>query len=225
MKKIEIELRYEVLEPKKLVPFTQELAKLKTRRIVDHYLDTSGFDLIKNGIFVRIRDNKKLDIKFNRECLQNPDLEGQPYCEEYSFTLPLEPKDLALLNETAKTIGIKTIDRADLRHFKTINNIGPALTIDKKRSSYTKDDYTIDVDTVAHLGTFLEIEMMADDTSSIDEVTRQMKKIIAPLSLKPLSAGYVSLMLRKNNFDIYLQSRYLLKEDIPLSKKFRRDHA
>ncbi len=220
MKKIEIELRYEIIQPSELISFTQNLTKLKTGRIVDHYLDTPQFDLVKKGIFVRIRNDKQLDIKFNRECLKNPNLEGQPYCEEYSFALPLKQKDLASLNETAKTVGLKTIDQADFKQFIAINELSSLLTIDKERTSYTKDGYTIVIDSVAHLGNFLEIEIMADDTSAIDEITLHMKKLVLPLSLKPLSAGYVSLMLRQNNFEVYLQSRYILKEDIPHRKKF-----
>ncbi len=163
MKKIEIELRYEILKPKELISFIKDLTKLGTYRIVDHYLDTPQFNFIIRGIFIRIRDNRKLDIKFNRECLQNPDLEGQPYCEEYSFDLPLQQKDLKLINEVAETVGLKTLTKADLNQFKIVNELNPALTIDKERASYTKGDYTIVIDTVEHIGTFMEIEMMFDD--------------------------------------------------------------
>ena len=75
---IEIELRYEVLDGVKLQPFIQKLTLLHTKRVFDVYLDTPGGDLRRRGIFVRIRDNKKLDIKFNRACLHDATLGAQP---------------------------------------------------------------------------------------------------------------------------------------------------
>ena len=66
------------------------------------------------------------------------------------------------------------------------------------------------------LGTFLEIELIARSGDVIDAVTQRMKAMLAGLPLKPLATGYDSLILRKNNFEQYIQGRFILEED----KKF-----
>ncbi len=218
---IEIELKYEVLNPTELDTFTSTLTKRSTKRVIDHYLDTPRFDLIKKGVYVRVRNQKQFDIKFNRECLNDPTLDLQPYCEEYSFELPLQVEDLNALKSTALTVGLKPLETADFSQFLLVNNLSTSRIVDKVRTSYTLGDFTLVIDTVAKLGIFLEIELMADSKKNIDTITTKMKELLLPLSLKPLSTGYDSLILRKNNFEEYLQSRFILEEDKPLRKAYR----
>lgn len=118
MNNIEIELRYEIIDPNQLASFLEPLKFVSKRQIVDIYLDTKDAGLIKKGIYVRIRDNKKIDIKFNRECLRDANLELQPYCEEYSFTLPLKQDELSRFNSIISDIGLLPIEYADLNLFK-----------------------------------------------------------------------------------------------------------
>jgi adenylate cyclase class IV len=210
---IEIELRYQVIDASQLPEFLALCESRGTKRVVDVYLDTSNADLIKKGIYIRLRDGKKMDIKFNRECLFNPDLELQPYCEEYTFMLPLKEADLPRINELATLFGMQQLSVPDMQTFCTQNNLIEHRIVDKIRASYKRDNFTITVDEVAGLGTFLEIELMAADTNALAAVKQAMEQLLSPLTLTVLKTGYDSLILRKQNFEQYVQGRFVLAED------------
>lgn len=66
---------------------------------------------------------------------------------------------------------------------------------------------------MADLGTFLEIELMADSIENLAAIKQQMQLLLAGLSLAPLKTGYGTLLLRKHNFEHYLLGRFILEED------------
>jgi predicted adenylyl cyclase CyaB len=210
---VEIELRYEILDQSQLPSFLAPLQKTKEACIVDIYFDTQNINLLKQGIYIRLRNNKKIDIKFNRECLKDPSLELQAYCEEYSFQLPLQTSDLDRFNSLVQELGLLPIDHADFDIFKEQNHLIEHRIVDKIRTSYSCNSFTIVIDEVANLGIFLEIELMANTLEFVTMVKKEMEQILMPLSLKPLQTGYDSLLLRKHNFKQYLQGRFILEED------------
>ncbi len=55
---IEIELRYEVLKPEQLSSFVAPLEKQHTKHDIDIYFDNPIDYLHKNGIYIRMRNNK-----------------------------------------------------------------------------------------------------------------------------------------------------------------------
>ena len=124
-------------------------------------------------------------------------LEPQPYCEEYTFALPFVEQDLEKLNDLMPVIGLKPIDRASFEVFKQINGLIDDRTVDKIRTSYTYNDFTLAVDEVANLGIFLEIELMAESTEDLANTTKAMEQSLSHVSLKPLTTGYTTLLLRK----------------------------
>jgi len=213
MNHIEIELRYEVLKPEQLAPFLASFEKLHQKHDIDIYLDNPQAMLYQRGIFIRIRNGKKLDIKFNRATLENPNLAIQDYCEEHSFALPLQEKDLGKLNELLISLDLKPMAVADLEHFKNTNNFGEHYRVDKVRTSYKHDSFTLCLDEVADLGTFLEIELMANTIEDLATVKQQMQQLIKGLDLASLKTGYGTLLLRKKHFEHYLQGRFILEED------------
>jgi 8-oxo-dGTP diphosphatase len=217
MNTFEIELRYEVLDPQQLAQFLSSLKQLHQKRDIDVYLDTHDAALYQRGIFIRLRNNKKLDFKFNRACLDNPQLPIQDYCEEYSFTLPLQPDDFPPINELLVSLNLQPCISADIENLKNRNNFINHYVVDKLRTSYQHASFTLSVDEVADLGTFLEIELMAKSIENIDTIKAKMEELLAHLRLKPLKTGYGTLLLQKNDFKHYLLGRFILEED----KKYR----
>lgn len=213
MNHIEIELRYEVLQLEKLTAFLAGFKKLHQKHDVDLYVDTPEAFLYQRGIFIRLRNDKKLDIKFNRACLDDPELPPQDYCEEHSFALPLQPQDLGKLNLLLESLDLKSLSHASMDQLMQIHNFKTHYIIDKIRTSYAIDNFTIAVDEVAGLGTFLEIELMAENVDNLVLVKHQMQTMLKGLDLEPLKAGYGTMLLRKSNFEQYLLGRFVLEED------------
>jgi len=208
---IEIEMKFQVLAESAIERFVDKLTFLGKKRMVDVYLDTPAADLCKRGLWIRIRDNKKIEYKFNRACMADPALEMQTYCEEYSFANPLQLDQLEAFNKLNDELGLN--EATSLVQFKRCNNLVEHRVVDKIRSSYQHDMFTIVVDEVKDLGTFLEIELMAKTPEHVAEVKTEMDQVLAGLELKRVKTSYDVLLLRKNNFEQYLQSRFILDED------------
>ncbi len=219
MNTIEIELRYEILNHQELADFLKNYSLRNTKHDTDEYYDTVDRRLYKLGIFIRARNNKKLEIKFNRATLDNPNLPIQDYCEEHTFILPLIENELTRLNELLISLKFNAIEKADFSDLMRANNFEIHYTVDKMRTTYQHDSFTICIDQVANLGTFLEIELMARDISQLEDVKMHMALLLKGLSLQPLKTGYGTLLLRKKDFQEYLQGRFILPEDRALSAK------
>lgn len=216
MNTIEIELRYEILNPEALHVVENTCSFISEKRVVDQYLDTPWIHLLKKGIYIRVRDSKKMDIKFNRECLINPLLELQDSCEEYTFPLPLQNASIDSCNEILTFLELQPLTSPDLELFKEHNQLFNHRVVDKIRKTYTTNGFTIMVDTVADLGSFLEIEVMASPSENVEAVAQRMREYILSLNalhLKPLKTGYDSLILRKHKYSEYIQGRFILEED------------
>ena len=213
MNHIEIELRYQILKPEQLAPFLTSFQPLHRKHDIDIYLDTPQAILYQRGIFIRIRNGKKLDFKFNRACLDNPALAIQDHCEEHSFALPLVATDLPKINDLLISLDLKPIATADVALLKSTNHFDTHYTVNKIRTSYKYNLFTICVDEVADLGTYLEIELMASTLDNLDSIKNQMQQLLLDLDVTPLKTGYGTLLLRKKDFAHYLLGRFILEED------------
>jgi len=209
----EIELRYEVLDRAQILSFLASATQLHTKHDIDIYLDTPAHILWKRGIFIRIRNDKKLDIKFNRACLNDSTIDRLDYCEEHSFSLPLESAILSKINSLLTSLDLKVLPIADLATLKSINELEEHYVVDKVRTTYIYNSFTLALDEVADLGSFLEIELMAENADNLEKVKDEMQLALTGLKLKPLRLGYGAMLLKKNHFESYVQGRYALQED------------
>ena len=217
---IEIELKFEVLDRDEVQRFVQNLKVIEQMRIVDVYLDTKEAALFKRGIFIRVRNGTKFDIKFNREDIGkglNDNIE-HTHCDEVSNLLPFTSVTMASINETLKFLELALMSTPTLEDLMQRNNLVESVTIDKQRTSYAVGEFHIDVDTVKDLGEYLEIEKMIDESADQHKVLGKMRDRLKGLTLKHVDVGYNELYWRKYNFDLYLQGKYLLIED---RKKYR----
>jgi adenylate cyclase class IV len=216
MNNIEVELRYEVVDLASISTFIEKLNFLKKKQDIDIYFDTREADLLSKGIFIRARNARTIDVKFNRECINDPLLPMQPYCEEYSFSNPITEQEYKRFNEIVSSLKLKTVEFSNdfFERFKEANNFSEHYRIEKERAEYSTDIFTIAFDEVKDLGMFLEVECMANDKSEVEDIEKKMRDFVKPLALKPFNTGYGTLFLRKNNFAHYLKSRFILKEDL-----------
>lgn len=213
MNTIEIELRYEIGNISQIAQFLARAQQVSQKRDIDVYLDTNDHILWHRGIFIRIRNDKKMDIKFNRTCLTDTNIDRLDYCEEHSFTVPLEESKREVLNMLLVSLDLTPIPSADLTLLKTLNSLQPHYVIDKLRTKYVLEGFTLALDEVAGLGTFLEIELMTENADDLEQVKVHMRQLLYGLELCPMKLGYGSLLLRKNDYQCYKKGRYALAEE------------
>jgi adenylate cyclase class 2 len=80
-----------------------------------------------------------------------------------------------------------------------LKNLGfsPAATVEKEREQYALDEYTVTLDTVTHLGEFVEVERVSDD-GEIETARDGAFSILRELGLDPedqIRTSYLGLQL------------------------------
>jgi predicted adenylyl cyclase CyaB len=209
----EVELKYEIRELKLIEKFLSDGEVKSTKNSVDKYYDNKDFSFFKQGIFIRVRDDKKLDFKYNFED------DKHEYCQENRFELPIRMDKSDIFNNLLKTLGLKPLgDDVSLTTFLELNNLIDFVIIDKTRTEISKDELNFYLDNVKEVGEFIEIEGIPKQSSDIEDMIANIKGIAKKLNLKKLTTGYVELYLRKYDYNIYAQGKYLLEEDTILHK-------
>ena len=206
---IEIELKFQILDEQQAIDFLEKLSFINEKRIVDTYLDTKDARLYKKGFFIRIRDSKTLDFKYNLEDVENK----HEHCEEHSFSLPLTADSLDSINRVCSILGLIEIKNPDLEKLKTENNFINSVIINKTRKIYKDEDFVFCFDDVKGMGKFLEIEAHASNQDNLEKIKNKMRDKIKNLKLKLITTGYNELYWKKHNPEIYKQGKYHLEED------------
>ncbi len=209
MEEIEIELKFQILNEEQIKNFLKSLTFINRKRIIDVYLDTKNADLFKRGLFLRIRDNKTLDFKYN---LKDEERKHE-HCEEHSFQLPFSADSLSEINRICKILGLIGIVDPSVEELRTKNSFIYSMIIDKAREKYKDENFVFCFDDIKELGKFLEIESHASNEENLDQIKDQMRKRLRGLNLKLITTGYNELYWKKHNIEIYNQGRYHLDED------------
>ena len=210
--KTEVELKYKIREPKLVEKFFSNDKIKSAKNSIDKYYDDKDFNFFKQGVFVRVRDDKKLDFKYNFED------DKHEYCQENRFELPLCMEKSDSFNELLKMLKFKPLgNNINLPDFLKLNNLNEFVIIDKTRTKISKGELNFYLDNVKGLGEFIEIEGFPKRSSEIKGMIANIETIAKKLNLKKITVGYVELYLRKYNYIIYKQGKYLLEEDIVLN--------
>jgi predicted adenylyl cyclase CyaB len=204
----EVEYKFspENIEPIK--EYLKDAKFLKKADGEDIYFDDSKATLFRKGIFVRLRDKKRLDFKFNFK----DDL-SHTGCNETSFSLPLDSNKKEAFNKLLALLQMQPVENLTFESFLEINDLKEFVPIKKHRITYEKDSLRFCLDHVDDLGFFLEVDKTTEDEEEIPKIKSQMENLKHRFNLKLLNTGYVELYLRKHNFDLYKQGLYLLTED------------
>lgn len=201
---IEFELKFKINKtPTKLINFP----KIDDLIEKDIYYDTSNYDLLKEGDFFRVRNNKQIDFKLNLSD------EAHLYCKEKSFLIKdIKPNNKHFL-DIFYCLDIEiNLNFTNFDSFIKINNFTVLAPIIKNREIYKIDgDTTVTIDNVENLGTFMEAEIMLDNIDRLKDKNKLKAEIINKLKLldlikdntKLINVGYVELYLLKNNKKVY----------------------
>jgi adenylate cyclase class IV len=209
MKNIEVEFRFEISDEEQAEEFLSRLVFVRRLQQKDVYFDTDTGDLFKRGIFIRTRNGKTLDFKFNLEDRENKHED----CDEHSFSLPLSESDWQELASVCKRLGLRIPQKPGLEAILEANGLKEFVVIDKVRKEFRDGEFTFCFDDIKGFGKFLEIEATAAKGTDLDELKRRMVERVRALNPKFLPTGYIELFVKKKDFNLYRQGRFILHED------------
>jgi predicted adenylyl cyclase CyaB len=183
MAKIEIEYKYPLLNSDAVVKFLDKNAELKYQsHQIDTYYDSESVGYYKdleNGrridYWLRVREEgDKASINFKDWSISDND----GFCTELESAVA-EPADVKGIVERM--------------------GFAPAAVVDKKRRAYAYKDVEIAVDTVADLGSFIEVEYYgeSDDMKQAQKLLEQvLSEIGADLGAED-KVGYPYHLIKK----------------------------
>jgi adenylate cyclase class IV len=211
---IEIEKKYQLLTTD-IGELTRKLTYIDEKRVTDDYFDTPDGQFYQAGIFIRIRNQSSLDIKFNPDHLGKSNVSDHVSCHEYSFQEPFQESDEPLFKSLGSLIGIRQPSGKSFSSFVDTNNLHPLVVIDKIRQTYTNESYTVVVDHIENLGVFMEVEYSAssEEGLKLEQILSGIDALMEGIPAKSLSTGCFEIILRQENFDLYKKGKYLLDKD------------
>lgn len=201
---IEFKLKFRITKTPAALSKFKETGKSVQK---DFYYDTADYTLIQSGNFLRVRNDKKIDFKLNIGDKHHL------YCQETSFlSEDIAPNNNDFLS-IFKALNIKpNLEFTDFDSFVKNNSLTVLAPIIKHRTCYKIDDtMSVTIDKVPDLGTFMEVEMMFDDSYVIkdkhelrDQIIKRLKELnLYGDKLEAINIGYVELYLLKNNRAAY----------------------
>lgn len=186
----------------------------------DVYYDTAQYDCLRRAIFVRIRDQKRVEIKFHRD-------DDPEHIQSIERTFPVQatPEQMQEFNSLCAHLLPAWRAAATIEQALQASGLEAFVFIKKQRMVYTCRATTLCLDRVEELGDFLEMEMLCEEQTevggakearaSMQEAMTHLHRFVTELALpalKPVEVGYVELWLYRYLPHAYRLGRYQMKE-------------
>ena len=204
---IEIELKCE-LSPRLLESVREKTQGMQfngTRRNQDMYYDTPTWDLLRRGVFVRVRNTHRVEFKFNEDLSQE---HGQ--VSERVFPLQASPAETDKMNTLFGYFLATWIPAASFEEARQKNGLIELVSIDNTREEYASEDIILSIDHVEGLGEFLEVETHCEEGADSSQAQARLQAFVSGLNVQHIKVGYVELLLYKYNPEAYSAGRYHL---------------
>ena len=203
---IEFELKYKIALTERLRKLIQGKSVSSQR---DDYFDTKDGLLYRNGNFLRLRDEKRIDFKL----FAGDDT--HLFCEETNFELNQFSADNPALMKVCQHVGLTSSPFKDFESFCLQHSLSVIAPIYKKRIKFKKEDIVLSIDEIEGLGTFLEAELDFPD-ADFDKIAakivledRLIKEDLIDLSEDEyVKVGYVELYLLEHRPELYQLGKY-----------------
>lgn len=202
---IEVELKFELL-PTSWPQLKERLASRQPKCHVqnsDTYYDTAGLDFLSQAVFVRVRNHKHLEFKFNEQAAP-----AHIQCTERTFSLLPDPRQAEEMNTLFSRFMPRWRSADTVEEALHQNNLVELAHIENSRNQYAYDDLIICVDQVEELGDFLEIEMQCEEGYATRQAEARVQSFASGLAARQVRIGYVELWLQKHHPQAYLRGRY-----------------
>lgn len=222
---IEVELKFE-LGPEIREQLQARFAAIASIQSVgqinstDIYYDTASYDCLQRAIFMRIRNHKRLEIKFHEEADPN-----HIQSMERAFPLRATPEQMQEFNTLCAHLLPLWQTAETIEEALQLNGLEAFAPIEKQRVLYTCQDITLCLDHVKGLGDFLEAEVLCEEHTAADEAEKVMARLyqfVAELKIPELTAvrvGYVELWLRLHLPAAYRLGKYHIEPEPEASSK------
>jgi adenylate cyclase class 2 len=202
---IEVELKFELL-PTSWPQLEERLTTMQlTRRMKnsDTYYDTAGFDLLRQAVFVRVRNHMHLEFKFNEQAAP-----AHIQSTEHVFSLMPEPRQAEEMNALFSRFLPRWRSADTVKEALQQNGLIELALIENRRVQYRYDDLVICVDQVEGLGDFVEIETQCEEGSDTHQAVAQVQRFAAGFAARQVRVGYVELWLQKHHPRAYQRGKY-----------------
>ncbi len=204
---IEVELKCELF-PELLPKLRERLQHMTFDGIahnVDRYYDTPRFDLLRQAVFVRVRNEHQLEFKFNEKG-EKAHLQST----EHVFSLFPDPNMREKMNALFTRFLPNWSASSNFSEAVTKNNLTELARINNTREVYVDEVVHLSIDHVEGLGDFLEVEMQCEEDGDTSEALALLRKFLADLDVEHIRVGYVELWLRIHNPQAYQLGKYHL---------------
>lgn len=171
----------------------------------DTYYDTQGFDLLQQAVFVRVRNRRLLECKFN----ERADL-THVQCTERVFPLKPEPHQAEQMNALFRHFLPPWKDAMTVEEAIRKNNLCELACIRNTRKRYEAANLVACVDHVEGLGDYFELEMQVEKGGDTSCAVVKLQEFVADLALERVPVGYVELWLCLHHSEAYQRGRYKL---------------
>ncbi len=172
---------------------------------LDVYYDTTSWDLLRRAVFVRIRNQARLEFKFNEQAEQR-----HVHCTERAFPLESSGPVLEQMNGLFAAFLPTWRVASDVTTALTGNHLIELARIDNRREVYTDGLLEVSVDAVKGLGDFLEMEICCSEEQEVEKALATLQRLAHDLAAEHIQVGYVELWLREHNPPAYQAGRYHL---------------
>ncbi len=213
---IEVELKFQVpleararLQAKlEMLPSSKPLEPVHN---IDIYYDTANFDCFQQAVFIRIRNQEYLEIKYHERI--DP---THTHCTEQVFSLSSDPLQVKAMNTLCTQFLPAWREAATIEEALHVNGLKAVVQIKNRRSRYLHEQLMLCLDHVEELGDFFEIETTCQRESEIRKAQRSLQNFVAHLTipaLRQVKTGYVELWLRSHLPYAYQMGIYQTEDD------------
>ncbi len=204
---VEVELKFRILpadwpEIREKLGSMQFLGRYEND---DTYYDTQGFDLLQQAVFVRVRNQRLLEFKFN----ERTDL-AHVQSTERVFPLKPEPHQAEQMNALFRYFFPPWQDAMIVEEAIQKNSLCELACIKNTRKQYGSENLVACVDHVEGLGDFFELETQIEKGEDTSCAVVKLQGFVADLALERIPVGYVELWLRLYHSEAYQRGRYKL---------------